>query len=208
MINHKPHKKLHYTSGLISLLLLPVLCVLYLQKQGVFKPIFSIEFREIFHNGDIYCRTEDNRLYKTYCLSGDEVSDTKVLKLVHEQFHEFVSKKDEKNGVLVKFSNKSKLWTFIEVLNICYKEDIQLYEFYKNEFKLYYSTFKYDELVTSKQEESYEICGTGWLLIEQETPILQKLKEIPNTLKIIYISLSVLFLVMCGLETYKVSKTL
>ena len=96
MINHKPHKKLYYTSGLISLFLLPILCVLYLKEQGVFKQIFSVEYRDIFHNGGIYYRTDENKSYKTYCLSGDEVSDTKILKSVHEQMHELVAKKTKK----------------------------------------------------------------------------------------------------------------
>lgn len=101
--------------------MLPVLCVLYLQKQGALNPIFSIEYREIFHCGDIYYRTKENRSYKIYCLSGDEVSDTKILKLVHEKIHELVAKKDAKSGVLVRFSKKSKFSSFIEVLNIGYK---------------------------------------------------------------------------------------
>ena len=206
MINHKPHKKLYYTSGLISLLLLPILCVLYLQKQGAFNPIFSIEYREIFHCGDNYLKTEKNRIYKTYSLSGDEVSDTKILKSVHEQMHELVANKDEESGILVRFTNKSKFASFIEVLNICYKENIQLYEFYNDEFKLYYSPFKYDELVASKDEGSYEICGTGWLLIGTDTSFLQKLKAIPIGRAVLYILLSTLFLILCGVEFKKLLK--
>ncbi len=206
MINYKPHKKLYYTSGLISLLFLPVLCVLYLQKTKVFEPIFSIEYREIFHNGVISLRTKENRTYKTYCLSGDEVSDTKILKSVHEQMHELVAKKDAKSGVLVRFLNKSKFSSFIEVLNICYKENIQLYEFYNDEFKLYYSPFKYDELFAPKEEGSYEICGTGWLLIGTDTSFLQKLKAIPIGRTVLYILLSTLFLILCGVELKKFLK--
>lgn len=213
MISRKPHKKLYYTSGLISLLLLPILCVLYLQKQGAFKPVFSIEYREIFHNGSIYLRTEENRKYKIYSLYGDEVSDTKILKSVHEQIHELVANKDEESGILVRFTNKSKFASFIEVLNICYKEDIQFYEFYNDEFKLHYSSFKYDELVNKDQLSNYEICGTAIVsrkaLAEEaiiQNQILKELKETPKPLKLLYILLSVLFVVMFGLETKKALK--
>jgi len=213
MINHKPHKKLYYTSGLISLLLLPILCVLYLQKQGAFNPIFSIEYREIFHCGDIYNRTKENRSYKIYCLSGDEVSDTKILKLVHEQMHELVAKKDAKSGVLVKFSNKSNFSSFIEILNICYKENIQRYEFYNDEFKLYYSSFNNNELINKDQSSDYEICGTARIsqrkLSEEaviQNQIIQNLKETPQRLIIFYILLSILFLLMCGVEIRKIIK--
>lgn len=206
MINHKPHKKLYYTSGLISLLLLPILCVLYVQKQGAFNPIFSIEYKEIFDYGDVFLRIEKLKRYKTYCLSGDEVSDRKILKVVHEKMQELVAKKDEKNGVIVKFSNKSTFSSFIEILNICYKENIQLYEFYNDEFKLYYSPFKYDELVAPKEEGSFEICGTGWLLIGTDTSFLQKLKAIPIGRAVLYILLSTLFLILCGVEFKKLLK--
>lgn len=213
MINHKPHKKLYYATGLISLLLLPILCVLYWQKQGAFNPIFSIEYREIFHCRDIYNRTKENRSYKIHCLSGDEVSDTKILKLVHEQMHELVAKKDAKRGVLVKFSNKSKFSSLIEVLNICYKENIQLYEFYNDEFKLYYSSFNYDELINKDQSSDYEICGTARIsqsMLSEETvkqnQIIRNLKETPVSLVLFYILLSILFLFMCGIEIRKIIK--
>lgn len=211
MINHKPHKKLYYASGLISLLLLPILCVLYVQKQGAFNPIFSIEYREIFHDGFISLRTKENKAYKTYCLSGDEVSDTKILKLVHEKIHELVTKKDAKSGVLVRFSNKSNFSSLIEVLNICYKENIQLYEFYNDEFKLYYSSFNYDELINKDQSSNYKICGTARISqrmlseeAEKENQILQQLKETPQRLIIFYTLLSILFLLMCGFEIKKI----
>jgi hypothetical protein len=208
MINHKPHKKLYYTSGLISLLLLPILCVLYLQKQGAFNPIFSIEYKEIFHNGDIYNRIEENKSYKTYCLSGDEVSDTKILKSVHEQMHELVANKDEESGILVRFTNKSKFASFIDVLNICYKEDIQLYEFYNDEFKLYYSSFSYDELINKDQSSDYGICGTARISqrMLSEEAVIQNLKETLARLIIFYILLSILFLLMCGVEIRKIIK--
>ena len=213
MINYKPHKKLYYTSGLISLLLLPILCVLYLQKQGAFNPIFSIEYREIFHDGVISLRTKENRKYKTYYLSGDEVSDTKILKLVHEKIHELVTKKDAKSGVLVRFSNKSNFSSFIEILNICYKENIQLYEFYNDEFKLYYSSFSYDEFINKDQSSDYEICGTARIsqrMLSEEAvkqnKIIRNLKETPVSLIIFYILLLTLFLFMCGIELKKFLK--
>lgn len=211
MINHKPHKKLYYTSGLISLLLLPILCVLYLQKQGASNPIFSIEYKEIFHHGNISLRSKENKAYKTYCLSGDEVSDTKILKSVHEQMHELVTKKDAKSGVLVRFSNKSNFSSFIEILNICYKENIQRYEFYNDEFKLYYSSFNYDELINKDQSSDYEICGTARIsqstLSEEavkQNQIIRNLKETPVSLIIFYILLSTLFLFMCGSEIRRI----
>lgn len=49
MLLRKSHKKLYYTSGLISLLLLPVLCVLFLQKNNVFEPFYAIELNAWTH---------------------------------------------------------------------------------------------------------------------------------------------------------------
>jgi hypothetical protein len=211
MIFHKPHKKLYYTSGLISLLLLPILCVFYLQSQRIFKPIISIEYKELFHKGDIYLRTEESKAYKTYCLSGKEVYDKNILKLVHKQIHELVTKKDEKNGILVRFSGKTKLWSFIEVLNICYKEDIQQYEFFNDEFKLYYSSFKHDELIDKNLSSEYEICGTArisnMMLIKEvleKNQVLRQQKETPKSLIIFYILLSGVFLAMVGIEIRRI----
>ncbi|MFZ4796236.1 MAG: hypothetical protein ACOYMA_02010 [Bacteroidia bacterium] len=211
MINHKPHKKLYYTSGLISLLLLPILCVLYLQKTKVFEPEYAIElnmwypeqaksWREYGYDYDVH----PNRNFINIYLTGNEKEDRIKLDFVQLQLRDLVKSKETISGVHIILGNNSKYWTLIEIINISMKERARRFTYIGNDF-WFFNYFP--KPVVKKEVERGWLCGTrdaNYLgnLEEQEkqNQILKELKETPKTLITLYISLSVLFLVMCGIE--------
>lgn len=217
MINHKPHKKLYYTSGLISLLLLPVLCVLYLQKTKVFERLYAIELNAWTQerannrraNGyDFYINPKRN--YLNICLSGNKKEDRTKLDFVQLNMRDLLKSKDTISGIHIVFGNQTKYWALIETLNICLKEKARTYVLVGNDFWF----FNYYPKPIKKKEDNFRVsCGTAdanYLrnLEEQEeqNQILLQLKETPQGLIIFYILLSILFLFMCGIEIRKIIK--
>jgi len=221
MIKHKPHKKLYYTSGMISLLLLPILCVLYLQKTKVFEHLYVIEintltpeliknWREQGRNFDIHPK----RNFINICLTGNDKEDRTKLDFVQLQLRDLVNSKDTISGVHIILGSESKYWAFIEIINISMKEKAKRFAYIGNDF-WFYNYFPKPVVIKKVDIGPLLSCGTGdanYLrnIEEQEkkNQILLELKEIPKHLKITYISLSVLFLVMCGFEIYKVFRLL
>lgn len=219
MINYKPHKKLYYTSGLISLLLLPILCVLYVQKTKVFEPEYAIELNMWTPNmSDAWIRSGYNyyihpqRNYINIDLTGNEKEDRTKLDFVHLQMRDLLKNKDTVSGIHIVFDNQSKYWALIETLNICLKEKARTYVLVGNEFWFFNY---YPKPVITKKVVIGPIFSCGTVSIsylqnieeqEKQNQILQQLKETPKQLIIFYILLSILFLFMCGIEIRKIIK--
>jgi hypothetical protein len=219
MINHKPHKKLYYTSGLISLLLLPILCVLYLQKTKVFEPEYVIglnmwtpeqakNWREQGRNFDIH----PQRNYVNIDLTGNEKEDKTKLDFIQLQMRDLLKNKDTVSGIHIVFGNQSKYLTLVETLNICLKEKARTYVLVGNDF-WFYNYFPKPVIVKKVDIGPILSCGTGdanYLInlkeAQKEKQILRQLKKTPQSLIIFYIVLSILFLFMCGIEIRKIIK--
>jgi len=152
------------------------------------------------------------RNYFDICLNGNEKEDKIKLDFVQLQMRDLLKSKDTILGIHIVFGNQSKYWTMVETFNICLKEKAKTYVLVGNDFWFY----NYFPKPITKQEGFFKnFCGFSDCIYEQnlkeekkENNILQKLKETPKTLITLYVLLSVLFLVMCGIKTYSVSKTL
>ncbi len=207
MINHKPHKKLYYTSGIISLLFLPILCVLYLQKTKVFEPIYTIELNTwipnlsehwISQGYDFYINPKRN--YLNIYLNGNEKEDRTKLDFVQLYLRDLVKNKDTLSGVHIFFGNKSKYWEFIEIINISVKEKARQFSYIDNDFWFYNY---YPKPAVKKQIKRGWLCGTRDYYFDQNQAFQQDNKT-PRGLIIFYTLLSILFLLMCGFEIKKI----
>lgn len=214
MINYKPHKKLYYTSGLISLLLLPILCVLYLQKTRVFERFYAIELNAWTPEMSKYAREagydyniHPQRNYLNIYLTGNEKEDRIKLDFVQLQLRDLVKSKDTISGVHIVLGNNSKYWTLIEIINISMKEKARRFTYVGNDFWF----FNYFPKPVKKKEDFRHFCGAKYVdyIINledkaEQNQILQQLKETPRSLIIFYILLSTLFLFMCGSEIRRI----
>ena len=212
MINHKPHKKLYYTSGLISLLLLPVLCVLYLQKTKVFEPIYTIELNTwipnlsehwISQGYDFYINPKRN--YLNIYLNGNEKEDRTKLDFVQLYLRDLVKNKDTLSGVHILLGNKSKYWEFIEIINISVKEKAKQFSYIDNDF-WFYNYYPKPLNDTGLVQLDFELveCGgvVDYQIVKQEDS--QTNWFVSKSLIIFYTLLSILFLLMCGFEIKKI----
>lgn len=131
--------KIYYTAGLISLILLPILCVWKSKNHEAFKNCSSIDIQ--FWNGK-----EDNegtkgitnflnsKRFITVNLNGDNATDLRKIDIAAIEIKKIKLSKDSIKGVKFHFGPKSDYATFIRVLDVLaiqkpgcyipYKDDI------------------------------------------------------------------------------------
>ncbi len=216
MINHKPHKKLYYTSGLISLLLLPILCVLYVQKTKVFERLYAIELNAwtplmseywVMEGYDYYIHPQRN--YLNIYLTGNEKEDRTKLDFVQLQLRDLVKSKDTLSGVHIVLGNNSKYWEFVEIINISMKEKARRFTYVGNDFWFFNFYPKPKPLIDNDLVQlDFKLveCGgvVDYQIVKQEDSQTNWFDS--KSLVIFYILLSILFLFMCGIEIRKILK--
>ncbi len=124
LTNIRRHKKrLYYTSGIISLVLLPILCVWYLQKQKAFEKPRVLEINWWFnwnkHSDDFSFDVHPERRFVEIKLTGDDNENIIRLNYSQLEVRKPIESKDTTTGVHFIFEDNSKYWTFIRAVDIC-----------------------------------------------------------------------------------------
>ncbi len=164
----KRHTKLpFYSSGMISLVLMPFLCLWYFNKQKVFEiprvmevnwysklgssyflEAYSEEFAQLIH---------PKRKYTEINLTGDKMKDQQNLEFAQVKIKILASTNDTINGVHFHFSRFSKFSTLIRALEICKIEKVKFYVPRDNDIWI----FNYTPHLKPKDEFLYPMdCGT------------------------------------------------
>ncbi len=136
-------KKIRYIPGMISIMLLPLLGMWYMNKHNYFQQLTSLDFvaggfdeyREWFeeienseHNLEYDKENEfDKRDYKEVTLNGYKEKSQKTFQYIDNFVNEVIQTKDTVNGLKIHFGNNAIYNEFIEVLNIFNKRGAQLY---------------------------------------------------------------------------------
>ncbi|RZJ65863.1 MAG: hypothetical protein EOO50_12140 [Flavobacterium sp.] len=128
------HRRLSfYTPGLISLVLLPLLAILFMYQRKAFVNYNSMDLSLIgdteFDNQirkDWETRTKSITFTHIY-LTGNDAADSLECRKAHITVRNFKASKDMSSGLKFHFSDKAKYWTFIRVLDIFAIEDIPIY---------------------------------------------------------------------------------
>lgn len=134
-----------YCPGMISLVLLPLMCVVFLYRRGVFKeyriiPVWRIT-REFYeppqNNSIIFVRPPDRQ--NTNIILDDHEADAE-LKLDYAQriLQNIVNEQDTTRGVYFKFTDRSKYRVFVRVLEICKMERLNSFVTLENDVRAYY----------------------------------------------------------------------
>ena len=134
---HK-RKKIYYSAGLISIILLPVLCLMNIKNSNPFRNSNSIGFHsmggqestELFKNYTTFLNTKK---FTTIALTGNNISDSIKLEEAQKNIKELVKLKDSVAGIKFHFGQKSKYWAFIRVLDILYVEQCYTFFVYKDD---------------------------------------------------------------------------
>jgi len=131
-------KRIYYSAGLISIVLLPILCLINIKNSNPFGNSNSIGFQsmggqentELFKNYTAFLNTKK---FTTIALTGNNISDSIKLEEAHSDIKELVKSKDSVAGIKFHFGQKSKYWAFVRVLDILYVEQCYTFFVYKDD---------------------------------------------------------------------------
>jgi hypothetical protein len=122
--------KQYYLPGSISLIFLPMLCLLYLQHRGVFEVKSMIKIHtapnEAFKNKGRWVQFWVLPYLKDdeYVISGTPAQANASLEKAQSVLHQIVETRDTMHGVIFKFDAHSTYAMFVGSINICLKEKV------------------------------------------------------------------------------------
>ena len=134
----KHNKKIYYSAGLISIILLPIFCLIYLKSIDAFTNYGSIELYTWDGKEDSILTKGlseflNSKKYTIVTLTGNINSDEAKLNIAQKNIQNLISSKDTINGIRFHFNQKSQYWAFIKVLDILQVENAKFYVPYKND---------------------------------------------------------------------------
>lgn len=137
----KRRLRLWYPAGAISLILLPVFCLLYFKHGGVFeKPhamrVYCMEKPGAKPSSLDFIPLKRNDLEIT--LNGDDQEAKIKLDFARVFVKQMVSEQDTVNGIRFKFTEKAKYWMFVRALDICKVENAPPFVTLENDVRAYY----------------------------------------------------------------------
>lgn len=157
---------LGYPPGFISLIFLPLLCLLYFQNRGVFEKkraiaVFKItkEFYEPPRSRFLTFKKPPERRNFEVVLTGDEKFAKSQLDSAKHILHFIVGQRDTVHGVYFTFTDRSKYWMFVRALDICKAEKSTHFVTLENDVRAYYAVP--DTIGQWKALPRMHDCGTA-----------------------------------------------
>ena len=139
-------KRLNYTGGLISLILLPILCLLYFFHINVFNKVHAIVIN--WTTEEIWTAREHTDLktgfflhpnidFLNINLNGNDTDNKIKLDNAQLEIRRIVTTKDTTKGVHFFFDKDAKYWTLIKAIDICFIEKGTTFVPYENHLWMY-----------------------------------------------------------------------
>ncbi len=137
-------KKIYYPAGLISLILLPICCLFYLNQRKAFSNSQAMDLA-VFQEDNSFFNQKDldsvfqYRNFVNYRFSGNDEKDKIELSQIKKSLSLLIRKKDTSAVLQITFGNKAKYWTFVKSIDTCYNNDLQTVV-KNNEILAYFAT--------------------------------------------------------------------
>jgi|GEM_PF-3518076 len=155
-------RRIYYIPGWISLLLLPVFCIQYLNKFNHKERFIELNFAERYdpHNIEkeeyrkpfdttMLSTPENIRNYEFIELDSNRVDNKKKLNLFRDKVKKIILTNDTVNGIHLRFGKGSKLGEYIEAINIsAFSDTVNIYIPFEN--NLWYLHKNFDPGFTLK----------------------------------------------------------
>ena len=128
-------KKIYYSPGLISIIMLPVLCIIYLKNIDAFTHYGSLDLY-VWNGTDFKEETTQflkSKKFTTINLTGDLNSDIAKLNIAQKNVKQIILTKDSIKGIKFHFEKKAEYWSYIRVLDILAIEKAKIYLIHKND---------------------------------------------------------------------------
>ncbi len=157
-----------YFPGLISLVMLPLLCVGYIYYELLPKYFITDDSSEKFDYpaGSIYAypgkNVYKNRKFKSFKIDGDTHVNDQIAKKTSLLIEDLISKKDTINGISVRLGTHSKYGDLVRLISICYEHEQPDFYFrlIDDELIMYYYKLKPTTGRTIASPIGFT-CGTG-----------------------------------------------
>lgn len=151
-----PHKPIIYPPGIISLVLLPVFCLVFLNQHKVFVRHGAMDVAMWSPNAnkglpkqyqDKYqVKFPPDRNYLAINLNGTDADDKIRLDYARLEIKRMLSAKDTVSAVNFHFGNHTKYWTYVNAIDICQTEDVRAYGITQDDiYAVYIKPKIYDE---------------------------------------------------------------
>ncbi len=201
----KTKSYLVYTSGLISLVLLPLFSYWYIKAKYNPKKYYAMEvvLPDPPTNDTTNWMSISNfpkGYNETLTLTGEENSDLEKLNYIRTKLDKLIRNNDSSHTIHVLFGDKAKYWSMIRLFDICNFTGLDRYAMYENEFWAVY-THKPQNLI--EFEVPGYMCGTGTMMHKPNNDILSRfdiIKEeisfFADNLKFIWPSIILFFLML------------
>lgn len=163
MRRHKSKKHIYYTGGLISLFLLPILCIFYFQSIKAFNKTHIIEISwsteeswKAYEQTSAFFLHPDIDFLEISLNSNDK--DNKIkLDYAQLEIRRIIKTKDTTKGVHFLFQSNAKYWTLIRAFDICNIENAYNYVPFKNHVWMFY----YNPRPNPNEEKNRSFCGNA-----------------------------------------------
>ena len=165
MIN-KRRKKIFYVPGMISLIFIPLLCLVYFYRTDSFTVYGSLNL--VFSDDESFFeyKVTSLRRYKKFNLNGSKLKEQKNLNELQFFLRNLVKEKDTINGAKVNFGSKTHYDVFVSVLDILNVEKVPTWGPYKDDIYIFGSLNK-PKIDKNKITKTRMNCGTSELMIQE-----------------------------------------
>lgn len=125
-------RKLFFPSGLISLVLLPIICLISIYQNNGFKneKILSLNFWNL-NMSDQYKQSFNSYIqrkkYEHYFLTSNEQKNSVIFNLAEKSIKKLVNTRDTIHGIHFSIDDNAEFKTFIDVINKCKVENVKVY---------------------------------------------------------------------------------
>ena len=183
-----------YYPGLISLILLPILCIYYFYQNHAFDKLNAMQVvcPTLGDMDSIFWRPNIN--YINITLTGNDQDDKEKLGQAQLQIRKLVVSEDTTTGIHIHFGDESKYWTLVRILDLCSIENAEHYGLYENDFWIINARKKYSSLPTGQAmcaTITHQIENNGQI-IEEKLTTIEFIKDFVRT----YFPSALLFLLM------------
>ena len=126
-------KRIYYPAGIISLALLPLLCLWHFNAEKAFEQRGLVDVA-LFAKADtmpsrwsLSLSIPFYRKYLSIAFSGNDKNDSLKLTFAKMAINELVEAKDTLNGVHISLNDKTKYWAFVKTVELGYAKEIHSY---------------------------------------------------------------------------------
>lgn len=154
---HKLKRRFYYPVGLVSLIMLPTLCIWYLYSHKAFKKSRAIEVNWWSNDWEKY-NTFPKRNYSVINITSNDRNDKIKLDSAQFEIRKLIISKDTTKGIRFVFENNSKYWTLIRAIDICKIEKANY--FIPKDNDLWIINYVPKPIIKSDNSPMI-LCGTG-----------------------------------------------